>query len=139
MWGFRKKVVFLCLAVAVGGGFMLLLVTAVAPGMVLSYPLVLTLLKLWFGLISVLVVWLLVRIRRSDVGQAMRRKDKYEHQWRRVETLRDQGIQRRVASYSRESILQARQQSERRAREAAEEREGVRAVFKPERATSPGE
>jgi len=139
MWGFRKKVVFLCLAVAVGGGFMLLLITAVAPWWVLAYPLVLTLLKFWFGLISVLAVWLLVRIRRSDTGQAMRRKDKYEHQWRRVETLTDQGIQRRVAGYSRESILQARQQSERRAREAAEQRQGVRAVFKPERAPKPGE
>lgn len=139
MWGFRKKVVFLCLAVAVGGGFMLLLVTAVAPGMVLVYPLVLTLLKFWFGLISALAVWLLVRIRRSDTGQAMRRKDEYEPQWRRVETLKDQGIQRRVTGYSWESILQARQQSERRAREAAEQRQGVRAVFKPERAPNPGE
>ena len=139
MWGFPKIVVFLCLAAAVGGGFMLLLITAVAPWWVLAYPLVLTLLKLWFGLISVLAVWLLVRIRRSDTGQAMRRKDKYEHQWRRVETLKDQGIQRRVAGYSRESILQARQQSERRAREAAEQRQGVRAVFKPERAPNPGE
>lgn len=139
MWGFRNKVVFFCLAAAVGGGFMLLLVTAVAPGMVLAYPLVLTLLKFWFGLMSALAVWLLVRVRRSDSGQAMRRKDKYEPQWRRVETLKDQGIQRRVAGYSRESILQARQQSERRAREAAEQRQGVRAVFKPERAPNPGE
>lgn len=133
MMSIRKQLVLNLISLYIGAGAGFFLIALVKPMLFIEYPWLTTFVYIWLALLAGGFLYLIYRLTMSDEKSASRRKSKANKDWRSVEATKDAGVRRREAGYSREAIMRASQAEQAKDKQEAREREGVKAVFGPDR------
>ena len=129
----KKSALLFILLLVLGSGLVIGGVGLWKPALYTAFPILTVFMRGWLALVLGIVVYLLIRLSRSDTKTALNRKDRQDTNWHMREERISRGLEIRQRAHSRETMLRDQKEAERRARWEAAERRGVSVQFKPDR------
>ena len=132
----NKSALLFILFLILGSGLAIGGVGLWKPALYTAFPILTIFMRCWLALLLGLTAYLLIRLSRSNMETASRRKDRQDTNWQMREERISRGLEIRQRAYSRETMLRDQKEAERRARQEAAERRGVSVEFKPKRESS---
>jgi uncharacterized membrane protein len=129
----KKSALLFILLLVLGSGLVIGGVGLWKPALYTAFPILTVFMRGWLVLVLGIVVYLLIRLSRSDTKTALNRKYRQDTNWQMREERISRGLEIRQRAYSRETMLKDQKEAERRARWEAAERRGVSVQFKPDR------
>ena len=132
----KKSALLFILLLVLGSGLVIGGVGLWKPALYTAFPILTVFMRGWLALVLGIVVYLLIRLSRSDTKTALNRKYRQDTNWQMREERISRGLEIRQRAYSRETMLKDQKEAERRARWEAAERRGVSVEFKPKRESS---
>ena len=136
MHSIKKSALLFILLLVLGSGLAIGGVGMWKPALYTAFPILTVFMQGWLALVLSIVVYLLIRLSRSDTKTALNRKYRQDTNWHMREERISRGLEIRERAYSRETMLRDQKEAERRARREHAERRGVSVQFKPDRGSS---